>query len=186
MERIIHKRVYNHLFENKLLDEYQGGFLPGYSTVHQLLELYKSVLGGLKKVSKLFRDFCDFSKAFDRVWHKGLLHKLKTYDWWSFRRTKKYLGNSQQRVVIKIQCPRLQCLIWNSTKIFVRFSVIYHFYKRYTMYLKSEFHWQDFFEDNTSYGVSSNNLVYTQSVIDHDLAELESGWWRLIRIRWMS
>ena len=46
--------------------------------------------------------FCDISKAFDRVWHNGLIHKLKNIGiqgdvllWF-----KSYLQNRQQRVVI--------------------------------------------------------------------------------------
>ena len=47
--------------------------------------------------------FCDVSKAFDRVWHKGLLFKLKEYgingallNWIS-----DYLDNRKQKVVIE-------------------------------------------------------------------------------------
>jgi hypothetical protein len=44
MERVIYKYVFSHLQRNKLIDEYQSGFLPKYSTVHQLLEMYKRIL----------------------------------------------------------------------------------------------------------------------------------------------
>ena len=37
MERVIYKYVFSHLQRNKLIYEYQSGFLPKYSTVHQLL-----------------------------------------------------------------------------------------------------------------------------------------------------
>jgi hypothetical protein len=40
MERVINKHVFNHLQRNKLIYEYQSAFLPKYSTVHQLLEMY--------------------------------------------------------------------------------------------------------------------------------------------------
>ena len=103
MERIIHKYVYDHLFENKLLYEYQSGFLHGYSTVHQLLELYNSVFDGLEKSKQAVSVFCDFSKAPDTVWHKALLHKVKPYGitgdllkWF-----KSYLENREKRVAIK-------------------------------------------------------------------------------------
>ena len=46
--------------------------------------------------------FCDISKAFDRVWHKGLLYKLQTVgitghllQWFT-----DYLNNRKQRVVL--------------------------------------------------------------------------------------
>ena len=46
--------------------------------------------------------FCDISKAFDRVWHKGLLFKLRQYiiDDGVLARINSYLSNRQQRVVI--------------------------------------------------------------------------------------
>ena len=49
MERVIYKYVFNHLQGNKLIYENQSGFLPKYSTVHQLLEMYNCILNSLKK-----------------------------------------------------------------------------------------------------------------------------------------
>jgi hypothetical protein len=90
------------LQRNKLIYEYQSGFLPKYSTVHQLLEMYNCILNSLEKKEISCFVFCDFSKAFDKVWHKGLLHKIKSYDvdsnllsWFS-----SYLQDRQHRVVI--------------------------------------------------------------------------------------
>ena len=54
---------------------------------------------------RLGQFFCDISKAFDRVWHKGLLHKLSgigcsdmVVQWYA-----SYLPGRQQRVVINGQ-----------------------------------------------------------------------------------
>ena len=79
MERIVYKHVYNHLVNNNLIYKYQLGFLPKHSTVHQLLELYNSILNSLEKKEFSCFVFCDFSKAFDKVWHKGLIHKMNSY-----------------------------------------------------------------------------------------------------------
>jgi hypothetical protein len=49
MERVIYKYVFNHLQRNKLIYEYQSSFLPKYSTVHQLLEMYNCILNSLEK-----------------------------------------------------------------------------------------------------------------------------------------
>ena len=60
--------------ENNLISPNQSGFRPG-DCVNQLLaityEIYKLFDEGLK--SGVFLDIC---KAFDKVWHKGLLLKL--------------------------------------------------------------------------------------------------------------
>ena len=39
-ERIVFKNVFNHLIANNLLYKFQSGFIPGHSTVHQLIEIY--------------------------------------------------------------------------------------------------------------------------------------------------
>ena len=49
MERIIHKHVYNHLMQYKLIYQYQSGFLPKHSSVHQLIELYTIILNSLEE-----------------------------------------------------------------------------------------------------------------------------------------
>jgi hypothetical protein len=54
--------------------------------------------------------FCDISKAFDRLWHKGLIEKLKSYgingkllQW-----LKDYISERKQQVLLTIQFPRLE------------------------------------------------------------------------------
>ena len=78
-ERIIFKHIYNHICENELLYKYQPGFLPGHSTVHHLIEINHNTCISLENYEANCQVFCDISKAFDRVWHRGLLHKLEKY-----------------------------------------------------------------------------------------------------------
>ena len=59
-----------------LLYKYQSGFLPHHSTVFQLK--------GIHNICQAFDNnmfscivFCDVSKAFNRVRHKGLMFKLR-------------------------------------------------------------------------------------------------------------
>ena len=51
------------------------------------------------------RIFLDISKAFDKVWHNGLLFKLKTYgvEGDLLLLLKNYLKNRKQRVVLNVQ-----------------------------------------------------------------------------------
>ena len=102
-ERLIFKHfLYNHLHDNNLLSSLQSGILPGDSTVNQLTYLYNVFCQALDSGKEVRAVFCDISKAFDRVWHAGLLLKLqaagvsgKILAWF-----KSYLSDRRQRVVI--------------------------------------------------------------------------------------
>ena len=63
-------------FGNKLISPNKSGFRLGDSCVSRLLattyEIYKSFDDGLEVRGV----FLDISKAFDKVWHEGLLLKL--------------------------------------------------------------------------------------------------------------
>ena len=96
MERLIYKHIYNYLIDNNLITSHQSGFTPGDSAVNQLLYITNDFGREVRVV------FCDISKAFDRVWHKGLLRKLESI---SIRGSllswvKNYLSERKQRVVI--------------------------------------------------------------------------------------
>ena len=79
MERAVYKYAYNFILEHSLLYAYQSGFIRGHSTVYQLLEMYHRVCQNLDERLSTISIFCDNSKAFDRVWHEGLIKKLKSY-----------------------------------------------------------------------------------------------------------
>ena len=100
--RIVFKHMYNYILENKLLYKYQSGFLPSHSTVHHFIELVHNTCMSLENHEANCQVFCDISKTFDRVWQRGLLHKLEKYGikddilMW----TKSYLESRKQRVFV--------------------------------------------------------------------------------------
>ena len=77
MERVVFKNLYNYLQTNNLLYMYQSGFIPGHSTAFQLIDIYHHICQSFDNKQHSCMVFCDISKAFDRVWHKGLIFKLK-------------------------------------------------------------------------------------------------------------
>lgn len=102
LEKVIHKHIHNYLLENRTITPFQSGFTSGDSTVNQLVSLYNTFNQALDEGKEVRAVFCDISKAFDRVWHQGLLAKLKHYgisgsllSWF-----RNYLSNRYQRVVI--------------------------------------------------------------------------------------
>ena len=73
-ERLIYNEVYPYLIDNNLISSHQSG---GDSCINQLLssthEIYKSFDEGFEVRGV----FLDISKAFDKVWHDGLIFKLQ-------------------------------------------------------------------------------------------------------------
>ena len=84
-----------------------SGFRSGDSCVSQLIaithKIYKSFDGDPSFETRGV--FLDISKAFDKVWHKGLLYKLKCYgvDKKAYDILENYLSNRQQRVLLNGQ-----------------------------------------------------------------------------------
>ena len=109
MERIVFKYLFNYLRDKNLISKDQSGFQPGDSTVNQLTYLYDFFCKALDDKKDVHIVFCDIAKAFDRVWHKGLIYKLKMcgvggalLDWFH-----DYLYERYQRVIIRGQKSEL-------------------------------------------------------------------------------
>ena len=77
LERLVFKHLYNPFRENNIIISFQSGFTPGDSTVNQLMYLYNTFCQALDSGKEVRVVFCDIKKAFDRVWHAGLMYKLK-------------------------------------------------------------------------------------------------------------
>ena len=101
LENIIYKNIFNHLHENKLLYNYQPGFILGYFTMHQLIELYiKSFLALNDKLVTSIA-FADIIKAFDTVWIKTLLYKKTDIKESLLCWLKSHLCSRSQKIVLK-------------------------------------------------------------------------------------
>ena len=76
--KIVFNNLYNYLNTNNLLTRNQSGFRPGDSTTNQLLCLVDEIHQAFENPASLeVRAIFDISKAFDKVWHDGLIFKLK-------------------------------------------------------------------------------------------------------------
>jgi len=76
MEQLINKRLQFFLEQNNSFRTSQGGFRPRLAAIDQVARLDTAIRNSLRTKSVLAVVFCDFSNAFDTVWHNGLLYKL--------------------------------------------------------------------------------------------------------------
>ena len=105
-ESIVRDHVMKHFLSNNLLSNRQYGFIPGRSTVLQLLKMLDDWTLKLEYGGQIDVIYTDLEKAFDKVPHKYLIYKLKQYkldpnvaQW-----IVSFLMDRQQRVVIDGSC----------------------------------------------------------------------------------
>ena len=107
-EKIIFNSLFKYLEDNKLLNGNQSSFRPGDSCVQQLLSITHEINKAFDANPSLeVRGvFLDLSKAFDKVWHDGLMYKLKRFGICGkyYRLIHSFLNDRHQRVVLNGQC----------------------------------------------------------------------------------
>ena len=112
MERIIFNEMYKYFMDNHLLITENSGFKKGDGTVNQLIHIVHNIHKGLDHKRDVCMVFLDISKAFDRVYHEGLIFKLKQLgiegkllEW-----LKSYLTNRKQIVVLNGQSSGIKTI----------------------------------------------------------------------------
>ena len=148
--------------------------MPKHSTVHQLLELYNSILNSLEKKEFSCFVFCDFSKAFDKVWHKGLIHKMNSYGiqgklikWFEnylFKRRQKLINKNSWSSFEPVSAGVPQGSVLTSLMFLIYINDIGE--KLISL--------SRLFADDTSLGYSSQSVDQIKTVINHDLLELNT------------
>jgi len=103
MEKCVFKHFFNFIQTYSIITKFQSGFMPNDSTTNQLINITDDIGRALDSGKEVRVIFCDISKAFDRVWHAGLVHKMEQIgiradllNWF-----KSYLSERRQRVVIE-------------------------------------------------------------------------------------
>ena len=79
--KIFERLLYNQMFEifirNDLTSQNQSSFRPGDSYINQPLTIAHKIYKSFDACLDVRTVSLDISKAFDKVWHQGLLYKLK-------------------------------------------------------------------------------------------------------------
>ena len=104
-ERLLYNRLYEYFIENELISTNQSGFKPGDSCINQLLSITHEIYQSFDNGFEVRGVFLDISKAFDKVWFKGLVYKLKQ-NWVAgnlLSTLANFLKDRKQRVVLNSQ-----------------------------------------------------------------------------------
>ena len=102
MEKLIRKKIVDHFHRHSLFSNRQFGFIGERSTALQLLVVLEHWTSILDEGGAIDAIYTDFMKAFDKVLHKRLINKLKSYRisdqtclW-----IRNFLSNRKQRVQV--------------------------------------------------------------------------------------
>lgn len=76
LERVIQVRIEKWISSNHLLSLFQSGFRKHRQTKDHILRLLDTGIASFNINQRLGALFVDIEKAFDKVWHNGLLYKL--------------------------------------------------------------------------------------------------------------
>lgn len=79
-EKILQRRLSEFVNENLIIPPEQFGFRSQHSTVHQLQRVLQNIHAKKRVSHSTGVVLLDIEKAFDSVWHDGLIHKLMSYN----------------------------------------------------------------------------------------------------------
>ena len=169
MERVVFKYLYNFFQINNLIYPYQSGFIPGHSTVYQLIDIYHQICQSIDAKQHTCMVFCDISKAFDRVWHKGLIFKLRQNGIHGelLSSISDYLSQRKQKVFIGSSMSDFQFLsagVPQGSVLGPLFFLIY-----VNDIADNLLSITRLFADDTSIASSSSNLMDIEGILNHDL-----------------
>ena len=101
-EKLVNNRIVDHLEKCGLFSDFQDGFRSSLSTADLLTVVSDRIPRAFNRSGATRAVALDISKAFDRVWHARLLHKLKSYgiSGQIFGLISSFLSNRRLRVIL--------------------------------------------------------------------------------------
>ena len=101
-EKLVNNRIVDHLEKCGLFSDFQYSFRSSRLATDLLTVVSDRIAGAFNRSGATRAVALDISKAFDRVWHAGLFHKLKSYgiSVQIFGLISSFLSNKRLRVVL--------------------------------------------------------------------------------------
>ena len=101
-EKLVNNRIVDHLEKCGLFSDFQYGFRSSRSTADFLTVVSDRIARAFNRSGATWAVSVDMSKGFNRVWHAGLLQKLRSYGISAqiLVLISSFLSNGQLRVVL--------------------------------------------------------------------------------------
>ena len=182
-QKPIFDSIYDFIDENNHLNNNQSGFRPSDSCIRQLIAITHNIFSAFDANLSLqvCSVFLDLPKAFDRVWHDGLLYKLKNNGTEGnlFELINAFLNNRCQWVVLNGQPS-----VWKLVTAGVPQGSVLDplFFLIYINGLPLGLTTVKLFADDTSLFSVVNNASVSASRLNNDLVKIR-GWdfnWRVL------
>ena len=180
-ERCVHVHMNTFFTQNKLIISAQSGFIKGDSTTSQLLSIYNDIVSNYDKGITTQSIFFDLSKAFDRVWHRGLLLKLEAIGIRGkfLKFVHNYLTDRYQAVVVKGEKSGLKAVPGGVPQGSVLGPLLFLVYiNDIVQNIVSSI---KLFADDTSISHGNINANIRQEVLNSDLLKIEE-WAKLWKL----
>ena len=107
-EKLVNNRIVDHLHKCGLFSDFQYGFRSSRSTADLFTVISDRIARAFNRSGATRAVTLDISKAFDKVWHAGLLHKLRSYriSGEIFGLISSFLSNWRLRVLLDGECSQ--------------------------------------------------------------------------------
>ena len=108
-EKFVNNKIVDHLEKYGIFSDFQYGFRSSRSTADLVTVVSDRIARAFTKSGATKAVALDISKAFDRVWYTGLLHKLKSHgiSGQIFGLISSFLSNRRLRVVLDGKFTRI-------------------------------------------------------------------------------
>ena len=174
-EKVVYRKIYQHITENSLLSEKQSGYRKHHSTEQQLLHLTHNLYQSLDMERDFTAVYLDISKYFDKIWHFGLLNKCKNefgisgtaLEW-----IESYLKNRKQRVQINETFSETETINAGCPQGSVLGPLLALIYLD-GLSKRTQNNILFFADDTTLYASHSTDLTTTQTSLQQDLDEID-------------
>lgn len=94
-EKVLKIKITKIIDQKSIIPHTQFGFQPFHSTVHQIKRIYNHIKNGFENKLSTVMVTLDIEKAFDSVWHRGLIYKMIQFNFplYIIRTVKSFLDN---------------------------------------------------------------------------------------------